>query len=312
MSHDVFISYASPDKPMADAAVASLEAHGIRCWVAPRDVLPGQSYMDAISAAVTEARLVVLVFSAATEGSRHVEREVELALSRGTAIVPLRVEDVAPAGSLRYALAGTHWLDALSEPLDAHLQRLSEAVGTLLQLTPVGATTTGNSDSPDHGRTIPASQNPASEIRAMDEPQGQVPGSWPPATYTAPQRRSVPFAVWTWAWWLIPAIVGLGLFTMIPFGIAAAIRRTPFFIWSTVIAIGAMGALVAATQVLPSDSLLVGTVVFAYWLGGIAWTSVGAVRFLRSSPLWRHPQAAQFASMQGATGDGQLTAAPQT
>ena len=37
MSFDVFISYASKDKVIADAVCTRLEAAGIRCWVAPRE-----------------------------------------------------------------------------------------------------------------------------------------------------------------------------------------------------------------------------------------------------------------------------------
>ncbi len=50
MALDVFISYAIADKLTADAACAALEAEGIRCWIAPRDVLPGMDYAEAIIA----------------------------------------------------------------------------------------------------------------------------------------------------------------------------------------------------------------------------------------------------------------------
>lgn len=43
-AHDVFISYSSKDKPVADATVAVLEANGIRCWIAPRDIRPGADW----------------------------------------------------------------------------------------------------------------------------------------------------------------------------------------------------------------------------------------------------------------------------
>lgn len=42
MDFDIFISYSSQDKPTADAACAVLEAAGIRCWIAPRDIMPGR------------------------------------------------------------------------------------------------------------------------------------------------------------------------------------------------------------------------------------------------------------------------------
>src|SRR5713101_8280389 len=50
MAHDVFISYSSKDKPVADAVCAGLEGRGIRCWAAPRDILPGSDWGAAIQA----------------------------------------------------------------------------------------------------------------------------------------------------------------------------------------------------------------------------------------------------------------------
>jgi hypothetical protein len=41
---DVFLSYSSKDKTIADAAVATLESKGLRCWVAPRDITPGKEW----------------------------------------------------------------------------------------------------------------------------------------------------------------------------------------------------------------------------------------------------------------------------
>lgn len=132
MSHDVFVSYAQADKAAADAVVADLEGHGIRCWIAPRDVPPGAQYMSTITQAVKSSQVLVLVFSRATGQSPHVPREVELAVASGLAIIPLRLDSVTPSGDLEYALAGTHWLDALTPPLQSHLARLREAARLLI------------------------------------------------------------------------------------------------------------------------------------------------------------------------------------
>jgi hypothetical protein len=40
-SRPVFLSYASPDAALAHKVCAALEAAGILCWIAPRDVVPG-------------------------------------------------------------------------------------------------------------------------------------------------------------------------------------------------------------------------------------------------------------------------------
>jgi hypothetical protein len=138
MAHDVFISYASPDKPTADAICSALEQKGIRCWMAPRDVLPGQVWAAAIVEAIAACRVLVLIVSEATERSSHVPREVERAADRELVIVPFRVSDTKLHGSLEYFLQSRHWLDAMTPPLEAHIRRLCDAVTHLLSLAATG------------------------------------------------------------------------------------------------------------------------------------------------------------------------------
>ena len=63
MAHEIFISHSSKDKAIADAVCAALEATKIRCWIAPRDILPGEKWIIAISKAITSSRIMVLIFS---------------------------------------------------------------------------------------------------------------------------------------------------------------------------------------------------------------------------------------------------------
>ena len=126
MAHDVFISYAAQDKPTADAVCAILEAQRIRCWIAPRDVMPGVSYAEALIDAISESSLMVLVFSSNSNSSPQVMREVERAASKGIPILPFRIEDVAPSKSMEFFLSTPHWLDALTPPLQKHLGHLAE------------------------------------------------------------------------------------------------------------------------------------------------------------------------------------------
>jgi hypothetical protein len=138
MSHDVFISYPSPDKALADAICSALEQKRIRCWVAPRDVLPGQVWAAAIVEAISACRVMVLIVSEATGRSPHIAREVERAADREVVIVPFRVSEAKLNGSLEYFLQSRHWLDAMTPPLEAHIDRLCEVVSRLL--SPVAGT----------------------------------------------------------------------------------------------------------------------------------------------------------------------------
>ena len=132
MAHDVFISYSAGDKPTADAVCAALEAKGIRCWIAPRDILPGTVFSAAIIGAIHASRVLVLVFSSRSNDSPHVMREIERAVNKGLPIIPFRIEDVPLSPSMEYFISTPHWLDALTPPLQKHLGHLTETVRLLL------------------------------------------------------------------------------------------------------------------------------------------------------------------------------------
>jgi hypothetical protein len=132
MAHDVFISHSAADKPLADTVCAGLETRGLRCWIAPRDIPPGADRDVAVIDAITGARVMVLIFSASANRSRQIKREVERAVARGMSIVPLRTEDVPPGKTLEPLIRARHWMDALSRPLDPHVERLADAVRALL------------------------------------------------------------------------------------------------------------------------------------------------------------------------------------
>ena len=134
--HDVFISYSTTDKQVAYAACATLEAHGVRCWIAPRDILGGEDFADAVVAAISQARVFVLIFSSHSNASDHVRREVQAAFHKGAVVVPLRIEDIEPSGALEYYLSGRHWLDAMTPPLEAQLKRLADNVTAVLGAAP--------------------------------------------------------------------------------------------------------------------------------------------------------------------------------
>lgn len=161
MAFDAFISYSSKDKLTADAACATLEAAGIRCWIAPRDIRAGEEYGEAIINAIDRCRVMVLVFSSSSNDSRQIHREIERAVAKGVSIVPLRIEEIAPTKSMEYFLGGIHWLDALTPPLGEHLQHLAETIKALLQ---VGATARNGAPKGNGATAIAANAPPAAEL----------------------------------------------------------------------------------------------------------------------------------------------------
>ena len=124
MTHDVFISYAHEDKAIADAICAKLEENKIRCWIAPRDITPGDKYAQALVNAIEASKLVVVVFSHNADKSPHVMTEIERAFNLEKIIIPFRIEDVLPSDEFQYFIGRRHWLDALTPPLEDHITQL--------------------------------------------------------------------------------------------------------------------------------------------------------------------------------------------
>jgi len=135
MAHDVFISHSTIDKAVSDAVCAALENGGIRCWVAPRDVQPGRSFAGEITRAIQDSKIMVLIFSAHSNNSEQVLREVQLAVKAHLHIIQFRIEDVRLNDDLEYFLSTPHWLDALTPPLENHLRKLEGSIKKLLDVT---------------------------------------------------------------------------------------------------------------------------------------------------------------------------------
>jgi hypothetical protein len=131
--HDIFVSYSSEDKPIADAICNHLESRHIRCWVAPRDILPGMNYQEAIIDAIDSSSIMVLVFSSHSNESPHVLTEVNEAMSNGVIIIPFRIENILPSKAMKYLISGPHWLDAMTPPLEKHILELEETVRILIE-----------------------------------------------------------------------------------------------------------------------------------------------------------------------------------
>jgi hypothetical protein len=124
----VFISYANDDKHVADATCANLEAAGISCWLAPRDMVPGVQPHDAIMEAIDRCRVFIVIVSESTNQSLRVWLEVERAVNRGVMLIPLRIQDTRLAPTLASYLVTVHWMEALTPPLEAHLRLLADKV----------------------------------------------------------------------------------------------------------------------------------------------------------------------------------------
>jgi hypothetical protein len=128
MAHDVFISYSSTDKPVADAVCATLEALRIRCCIAPRDIQVDEISRRSTEESIRRSRALVLILSAGANNSMLVVHEVKLALFYHVPIIPFRIDYVPPSGEMQYHVREIHWIEAQTPPLQQHLDNLARVV----------------------------------------------------------------------------------------------------------------------------------------------------------------------------------------
>jgi TIR domain len=160
LSKDVFISYASQDAAVANSVVEALEGQGIRCWIAPRNVTPGEFYAGVIVHAIDAAKAIVLILSQHSGVSPHVVREVERASSKRHPVISLRIDLAALPADLEYFLNTSQWLDASAGEPSRVFPKLVEAVRKILAAAPA---TTGSGSA---GAPLP----PLDEARAAKRP----------------------------------------------------------------------------------------------------------------------------------------------
>lgn len=178
MAHDVFISYSHVNKTIADAVCASLESARARCWIAPRDVRPGL-YAESIVDGLNGSSVMVLVFSSAANISPQVSRELERAVSKAIPIIPFRIEEVPLSKAMEYYISSYHWIDAMTPPVEEHIESLVECVLFLLKRP--------RQTPPPRPRVSPREDRSTSKI-----PKPAPPSSAAPAARTAPSPRAVP------------------------------------------------------------------------------------------------------------------------
>lgn len=128
MAHDIFLSHSSRDKKAADTVCERLETSGLSCWMAPRDILPGESWPEAIERGIEGCKVFVLLLSGDASASEEVMREVHFAGSLKKKLVQVRIEDVQLPKGMRYYLTGVHRLDAITRPLEQHIAVLTKTV----------------------------------------------------------------------------------------------------------------------------------------------------------------------------------------
>lgn len=112
MPHDIFISYSSKRKSVAKEVCRYLEGNGLKCWMAPRNLIPGINFGNQIDDAIRNSKIVVLIFSRPASKSKWVSGEINVAFEEGKYIIPFCIDDTEMVGEYRIMLRQMHRIDA--------------------------------------------------------------------------------------------------------------------------------------------------------------------------------------------------------
>lgn len=122
--HVVFISYSSKDVVIAKQILDYLEGNGIACWMAPRNIIPGEHYASSILEAIKNSKAFFLLFSPYSDASEQCLKEVDRAVNARIPIIPFRIVEHTPTEAMEYYLCNTHWMDAFKRPTGEYFPQL--------------------------------------------------------------------------------------------------------------------------------------------------------------------------------------------
>lgn len=92
-TYDVFISYKSEERPEALHIKNFLQANGVSCWMDQDQIKIGQDYEKVIAAIMPKCRAIVLLLSYASQQSKEVQIEYELARRNNALVFPIKIKD---------------------------------------------------------------------------------------------------------------------------------------------------------------------------------------------------------------------------
>jgi len=146
MAHEIFISHSSKDKQIADAICHYLEHERLGCWIAPRDVRPGANFAGEIVEAIPRAKVMLLILSSNSNVSQQVLRELELAVKNDLIVIPVRIEDMIPTGSMSFYMSTMQWIDFFDPKADDNLKSLATRIKNILGVMDVSDETLHNTE----------------------------------------------------------------------------------------------------------------------------------------------------------------------
>lgn len=133
MAHDVFVSYSDKDRLTVSGICSYLEGKGLRCFVAYRDIPKAVIWAGAITEAIHNCKIMVIVYSENFNQSKEVDREIQLCSDFEKPMLIFRLSPSVYSNIKRFYLSNINHLDAFPNP-EKEFDKLSQSILRLLDV----------------------------------------------------------------------------------------------------------------------------------------------------------------------------------
>ena len=140
MNYDIFISYSSQDLSISMDICQKLEETGLTCWMAPRDIDTGISFAKAIIEGIKCSQNILLIYTANSNISEQVLREVDRAVHFEKRLLVFKLDDQKYSESLEYYLCKADSIDATKGKYQQYLKQIENKVRLLTKAKPKPST----------------------------------------------------------------------------------------------------------------------------------------------------------------------------
>jgi hypothetical protein len=132
MASDIFLSYSRADQQLANQFVKIASERGLSVWY-DQMIEGGDDWRSKIVDAVSSAKALVILFSAHSNGSRQLIKELAIADSFQKLAIPVLIANCQPRGAYLYELASRNWVNLHPDPstrLVPLIENLLKEIGT--------------------------------------------------------------------------------------------------------------------------------------------------------------------------------------
>lgn len=120
----VFISYSYDDTNIVDVFVNRMEDSGIDVWRDKKKIEPCDKILPRIKAAINECELVVLFFSAHSNSSDYVKKEIRYAMEKHKKVFVIRLDDTPLFEDYEKQWRGENGASIIKESINAIVKRI--------------------------------------------------------------------------------------------------------------------------------------------------------------------------------------------